>query len=354
MDFDFRTFSELLGRFVSEGSKIKVFRSRDICDVIAPLCGFLGIAKFVAVITDVAKIEELPPAPFIYFDNGNADDSRKITLTEELARGGYVSYSIFPVKDAPDWSEVELEHIILMEKQIFLFTERGHMIKLVSDLTLEDKEFGIKNLTYLMSTANQLIDQGHIDEYGIAFFNLHRFSLVNEKIGRNSANKVLIQFAQGLHDKLDKFGCVCRVGGDNFAVIFRSQQLDMVKKYLTGRYILTGNEQDTIKISASAGFYMMTKGAESASEIMDRASSACQLARNVYHRQFVFYDEDLMREQEHAREIESLFPKAIAKEEFQVFYQPKTQLNDYHIAGAEALCRWFRNGEMIPPYRFIP
>ena len=41
-------------------------------------------------------------------------------------------------------------------------------------------------------------------------------------------------------------------------------------------------------------------------------------------------------------------------EEFKVFYQPKTQLNNYQLAGAEALCRWFRNGKVISPGEFIP
>ena len=53
-------------------------------------------------------------------------------------------------------------------------------------------------------------------------------------------------------------------------------------------------------------------------------------------------------------EIEKIFPNAIENEEFQVYYQPKVDLRDYRLTGAEALCRWFHNGEMMPPYKFIP
>ncbi len=48
------------------------------------------------------------------------------------------------------------------------------------------------------------------------------------------------------------------------------------------------------------------------------------------------------------------FESALAKEEFHVFYQPKVSLHNYKIVGAEALCRWFHNGVVIPPDSFIP
>lgn len=48
------------------------------------------------------------------------------------------------------------------------------------------------------------------------------------------------------------------------------------------------------------------------------------------------------------------FESALKKEEFHVFYQPKVSLHNYQMVGAEALCRWFHNGVVIPPDSFIP
>lgn len=48
------------------------------------------------------------------------------------------------------------------------------------------------------------------------------------------------------------------------------------------------------------------------------------------------------------------FESALKNEEFRVFYQPKVSLHNYRIVGAEALCRWFHNGVVIPPDSFIP
>ncbi len=53
-------------------------------------------------------------------------------------------------------------------------------------------------------------------------------------------------------------------------------------------------------------------------------------------------------------DVTALFPEAIKNHEFQVYYQPKVSLKDYRLCGAEALCRWIHDGEVIPPDRFIP
>lgn len=54
------------------------------------------------------------------------------------------------------------------------------------------------------------------------------------------------------------------------------------------------------------------------------------------------------------KEIENIFPEAIKNEEFKVYYQPKVRIEDGKIIGAEALCRWVRNGSIVPPMQFIP
>lgn len=354
MQFDYKTFSELLTVFISEGEKIKRFDSGEISRIVAPMCRFLRIARFSARFDDKNDSTNFPPEPLIYFDSGRSDESGKLTFTEELIRGGTVSYTISPYCGEPGWTEDELTHISLFEKQIFVFTGRGHVIRILNELSLEDNEFGIKTPTYLMTALDRLIDRKEISEYIAAFFNLRRFSLINEKIGRKTANKVMVAYVQGLHNKLNKDGFVCRMDGDNFFVIFRQEHLHYVKKYLSGRNIIYNDGQDTIKISSTAGYYIIPEDIESVSEIIDRASAACQLARIVYNRPYVFYDRNIMQHQERIREIETLFPKAIAKEAFQVFYQPKTQLNTYQIAGAEALCRWIRDDRIIPPSDFIP
>ncbi|MBR1724624.1 MAG: EAL domain-containing protein, partial [Ruminococcus sp.] len=53
-------------------------------------------------------------------------------------------------------------------------------------------------------------------------------------------------------------------------------------------------------------------------------------------------------------QLQRIFPEALEKEEFKVFYQPKIDINTGELIGAEALCRWFRDGKIVPPLDFIP
>ncbi len=87
---------------------------------------------------------------------------------------------------------------------------------------------------------------------------------------------------------------------------------------------------------------------------MDYVSVAMNISKNVQHVQFLSYDENLMMQMKNKKVVEAMFSDAIAREEFVVYYQPKVRLREYDLAGAEALCRWKRGGEMIPPDRFVP
>ena len=52
--------------------------------------------------------------------------------------------------------------------------------------------------------------------------------------------------------------------------------------------------------------------------------------------------------------VQQQFPEALRNEEFRIYYQPKIDLHTGALAGAEALCRWFRGGRIIMPGTFIP
>ncbi len=354
MDFDNNKCAKLINEFIQKGEKIKAFSSGEISEAIAPLCRLLRISRLTACVHCSIDGDNNRSQPWEYFSDGAPDESRKICFKEKLIKDGSAEYVFFPAMGDEDWDEHEISVISIIEKQLFMLTERSNTQRIISELTLHDNELGIKTLSHLMTTAGSLINHGLISEYGAVHFNLKRFSSVNEKLGRSVANKVLKLFVQGLQEKLNREGCVCRIGSNNFAALFHKDDLNSVKQYLSGRHIIYGSEQETIKITATAGYYLIPEGADSSAEIMERARAACQLARNVFRKPYLFYDDEIAKRQERVREIELMFPQAIAHEEFKVFYQPKTQLNNYRIAGAEALCRWFRDGKIVPPGEFIP
>ncbi len=354
MIFDYKAYSRLLNEFIIEGEKIEQYRGPAFNKILEPICKFLRISRISSAVFDsTCDSAIIKSAPHIYYDDGNADSTRVLKFTENNVRACKANYSFMQSKSGQDWSEEEVQQIEAFEKLIYTFCDRSYASTIAKDLSMFDNDLMVYPLTFFLATVKNLIRHGRIGEFGGVYFNIKHFSSINDRFGRDCATNIMKQFIHGIQEKILYEECICRVGGDNFVVLFKKDNLNIIKNYLSGMPI-TFNDGETVTVTTTAGYYMIPEATESATDVMDRISTAYQLAKSVYKRPFLFYDDEIMQHQTHVKEIEMMFPSAIENEEFKVFYQPKTQLNNYQLAGAEALCRWFRNGKVISPGEFIP
>lgn len=354
MIFDYKAYSRLLNEFIIEGEKIEKYRDPAFNKILEPICKFLRISRLSsAVFGSTCDSAIIKSAPYVYYDDGNADSTRVLKFTETNMRAGKATYIFMQSKSGQDWSDEEVQQIEAFEKLIYTFCDRSYASTIAKDLSMLDNDLMVYPLTFFLATVKNLIRQGRIGEFGSVYFNLRHFSSINDRFGRDCATNIMRLFIHGIQEKILYEECICRVGGDNFVVLFKKDNLNIIKNYLSGMPI-TFNDGETVTVTTTAGYYMIPEATESATDVMDRISTAYQLAKSVYKRPFLFYDDEIMQHQTHVKEIEMMFPSAIENEEFKVFYQPKTQLNNYQLAGAEALCRWFRNGKVISPGEFIP
>lgn len=354
MIFDYKAYSRLLNEFIIEGEKIEQYRDPAFNKILEPICKFLRISRISSAVFDsTCDSAIIKSAPHIYYDDGNADSTRVLKFTENNVRACKANYSFMQSKSGQDWSDEEVQQIEAFEKLIYMFCDRSYASTIAKDLSMFDNDLMVYPLTFFLATVKNLIRQGRIGEFGGVYFNIKHFSSINDRFGRDCATNIMKLFIHGIQEKILYEECICRVGGDNFVVLFKKDNLNIIKNYLSGMPI-TFNDGETVTVTTTAGYYMIPEATESATDVMDRISTAYQLAKSVYKRPFLFYDDEIMQHQTHVKEIEMMFPSAIENEEFKVFYQPKTQLNNYQLAGAEALCRWFRNGKVISPGEFIP
>lgn len=354
MIFDYKAYSRLLNEFIIEGEKIEQYRDPAFNKILEPICKFLRISRISSAVFDsTCDSATIKSAPHIYYDDGNADSTRVLKFTETNVRAGKATYIFMQSKSGQDWSDEEVQQIEAIEKLIYTFCDRSYASTIAKDLSMFDNDLMVYPLTFFLATVKNLIRQGRIGEFGGVYFNIKHFSSINDRFGRDCATNIMKLFIHGILEKILYEECICRVGGDNFVVLFKKDNLNIIKNYLSGMPI-TFNDEETVTVTTTAGYYMIPEATESATDVMDRISTAYQLAKSVYKRPFLFYDDEIMQHQTHVKEIEMMFPSAIENEEFKVFYQPKTQLNNYQLAGAEALCRWFRNGKVISPGEFIP
>ncbi len=218
----------------------------------------------------------------------------------------------------------------------------------------EDERLEINGLDYFLNCIDDLIEIGEIGLFGACRFNLKNFSVVNDQLGRANGTRVMKRFLYGLELKVGIDHVLCRLGGDNFVLLFHKASLDELRYYLKGQDIYVSDEE-TVYVSASAGIFMIPEDAVDKYYVMEAISMAAKTAKDAVALDYiVFYDHELQEKDEREKYIHNVFSQAIENKEFKVYYQPKVNLKNYMMTGAEALCRWVHKGEIVSPGEFIP
>lgn len=242
------------------------------------------------------------------------------------------------------------------EKSGLLYQAARHknLSELVDNLLYHDAELGLYSLAWFKKFYNELTEKNILDEYAICYFNIRHLGILNQSLRREEVNHLIIAFTNGLEVICEPEGTVARVSGGDFLAIFRRSVIDQVREYLEGTVLNYGKEMNnSVLIAAIAGVFPIPENYIDAESAIDLASWAYKEAR-AGSKQFLFFDEDLSKIRENKEMVEASFPNAMINNEFKVYYQPKVNVKNYTLVGAEALCRWFHNGTMIRPDEFIP
>lgn len=226
--------------------------------------------------------------------------------------------------------------------------------ELVYRLSFYDQQLGIYNIRYINRSVQSLIENGVIGDYTAIYFNLRRFVVINQQIGRTKGTQVMKKFLAYLQSIIGSNGIIGRFGGDNFIMIFPQEFVDEVLLAFAGTDIVYGdNPDEVVMVQATAGVYNIPDGCNSAESIFDIVSTAIYFARRD-SKPIVYFDEKMLLHENNVKAIENYFPTAIERKEFLVYYQPKVSLEDGSLIGAEALCRWCHEGKFMSPGEFIP
>jgi len=238
------------------------------------------------------------------------------------------------------------------------------LLKYIEFSETHDMRFrNIYNLNYIHGFINRIIAEKRIHTFGLAFFNIHNFTLINNKVGPAEGTKILEQYINGLQqivtDKAVEWeiGVAGAVGGDNGIVLFHKTDQSKIIQYFSGtdfEIIPETGINETITLTAHVGINLDLKDSKYSYEAIDTCSLAMTRSRRIEGTPIVFFDSSLKQKIDLQREVESWYKDALKNEEFEVYYQPKVDLHKYQMKGAEALVRWFHDGKMVYPDSFIP
>ena len=194
----------------------------------------------------------------------------------------------------------------------------------------------------------------------VLFIDLDRFKLVNDTLGHGAGDKLLREAAKRLGSCIRSSDTVGRLGGDEFAAILSElgkpgdaglvaqKIVDVFKR----PFDLEGKET---YVTASVGVTLYPVDSDSAEALVVNADAAMYRAKEQGRNNYQYFTRDMNERAIQRVQMEAALRRALEREEFRLFYQPKVDLVTGKICGFEALLRWQHPDKgMILPGDFIP
>lgn len=227
-------------------------------------------------------------------------------------------------------------------------------------LAYYDRLTGTYNFEKFTQCAEDLLAED--SNYALITMNIRQFQYINEILGKAQADQVLKKLAALLRQMIGEKECFCRSNADQFYLLLHSSQEEQVRARVEAIMEQAGTIAQELSVSYPvilyAGAAMVQESAlpeELVRDLLHKAEFAQKHAVKKYQNVLAFYDRAMHRKENFQNSIESSMQSALAKQEFQLFLQPKVRLENGQVEGAEALVRWIRPDEtLVYPNEFIP
>ena len=193
----------------------------------------------------------------------------------------------------------------------------------------------------------------------VLFLDLDGFKQANDAHGHHMGDLVLRACADRLTENARPHDFVARLGGDEFLVIAEGvshvdEAVNMASRLIAAVSLPIDLQATTTRVGASVGIGINSGGDVSSSELLRDADNAVHRAKRRGKGQVEVFDELARAEQAMQADLEKALAAAVEHGDLRLHYQPVTNTVNGQLQGFEALARWRRNGQDIPPDVFIP
>lgn len=194
----------------------------------------------------------------------------------------------------------------------------------------------------------------------LCIVDLDRFQNVNDSMGSLAGDRLLVQVAQRLSQRVGKQDTLARLSADEFALIFPTLAPDQSLEQLANQILSIFAAPFSlwryeVRVQASMGYSQYPQDADSVEELIGNAMMALHHAKNVNGNSHLPYRPEMRMQLQERLLLEQALEQAVEHQQFFLHYQPQVSLANRRIVGVEALIRWQKPGNgVIGPVDFIP
>lgn len=247
-------------------------------------------------------------------------------------------------------------------------TERRAAQDTIERLARTDALTGLTNRHALPVALDQALAAAERDgrPLGVLFIDLDRFKAINDSLGHEAGDQVLVEAAQRLRSRLRASDIVARIGGDEFVVALTGMQDEADAARVALQIVQAMSEPFTVDsgahgvlrayVTPSIGIASFPRDGRRAAELLRLADIAMYHAKGDGGAGWRYYTPAMNEQVLRRIDLEARLREAIAGDALELYYQPIHALSDgMPLLGFEALLRWPQaDGNVLSPAAFVP
>lgn len=221
---------------------------------------------------------------------------------------------------------------------------------------------GLPNRWHLQISLEQAIAlaKRENEEVALMFIDLDRFKIINDTLGHNIGDRLLVEVAQRLRECVRESDLLARLGGDEFVVVLTGDDAinasahvaEKILGSLARSFRIEGN---TLHTTPSIGISLYPHDGDSIESLMKNSDTAMYHVKSMGRNNFQFFSPEMNQSSAERLLLEDSLHRALERGEFAMHYQPLVEIASGRLVGAEALIRWHHPERgMVAPHEFIP